>query len=124
MQVGTNRYPPKHPAAHLQDCPMQLVVDVLGDKWTPIVLHYLGSGTCRYGQLHRAIPVISKKMLTQTLRELEARGLVSRTVHAVVPPKVDYKLTELGQLFMEPVEFLNRWSRDHASQIAPKPPIG
>lgn len=77
-----------------------LVNDLIGrvaDKWTMIVIEMLNEhGELRFTQLARHIPSISQKMLTQTLRQMERDGLVSRTVHAVVPPRVDYQLTELG----------------------------
>ena len=77
-----------------------LVNDLIGrvaDKWTMIILEVLDEhGELRFTQLARNVPKISQKMLTQTLRQMERDGLVSRTVHAVVPPRVDYRLTELG----------------------------
>ncbi len=77
-----------------------LVNDLIGrvaDKWTMIILEMLnGHEELRFTQLARHIPNISQKMLTQTLRQMERDGLVSRTVHAVVPPRVDYRLTLLG----------------------------
>lgn len=77
-----------------------LVNDLIGrvaDKWTMIVLEVLNeNGELRFTQIARNIPNISQKMLTQTLRQMERDGLLTRTVHAVVPPRVDYRLTELG----------------------------
>lgn len=77
-----------------------LVNDLIGrvaDKWTMLILEVLGEkGELRFTQLSRLVPGISQKMLTQTLRQMERDGMVSRKVHAVVPPRVDYRLTELG----------------------------
>jgi DNA-binding HxlR family transcriptional regulator len=77
-----------------------LVNDLIGrvaDKWTMLVLEVLSErGELRFTQLAREVPGISQKMLTQTLRQMERDGMVSRKVHAVVPPRVDYRLTELG----------------------------
>ena len=77
-----------------------LVNDLIGrvaDKWTMIILEVLAeSGELRFTQLARKVPGISQKMLTQTLRQMERDGMVTRTVHAVVPPRVDYRLTDLG----------------------------
>jgi len=77
-----------------------LVNDLIGrvaDKWTMIVLEVLNEkGELRFTQIARNIPNISQKMLTQTLRQMERDGLLTRTVHAVVPPRVDYRLTKLG----------------------------
>jgi DNA-binding HxlR family transcriptional regulator len=78
-----------------------LVNDLIGrvaDKWTMLVLEVLAQkGELRFTQLSRAVPGISQKMLTQTLRQMERDGMVSRKVHAVVPPRVDYRLTDLGE---------------------------
>lgn len=85
-------------------------------KWVSLVLHALDrwpGGRCRTGQLQRALPGISKKMLVQTLRDVEARGLVARHVHSVVPPKVEYELTPLGKTFAQAVEMLYRWGEEH-----------
>lgn len=77
-----------------------LVNDLIGrvaDKWTMIVLEVLAEhGELRFTRLSRMVPGISQKMLTQTLRQMERDGMLTRTVHAVVPPRVDYRLTELG----------------------------
>lgn len=83
------------------DSKVELLVNELigrvADKWTMIVLEILNEHTeLRFTQLSRHIPGISQKMLTQTLRQMERDGMVTRTVHAVVPPRVDYRLTELG----------------------------
>jgi len=79
-------------------------------------LHLLG-GSARPGRLQRAIPGLSKKMMTATLRELERAGLVERLVHAVMPPSVEYRLTPLGQVFIEPIEMLYEWSILHARDL-------
>src|SRR5258708_26956917 len=89
-----------------EDYPSRRLLALVGDKWTPIVLYILGRGTKRYGELQRHLPDVSKKMLTQTLRALERDGLLTRTVYAEVPPKVEYDLTPLGRVFLEPVTSL------------------
>ena len=77
-----------------------LVTDVIGrvaDKWTMLILEVLADhGEVRFTQVGRLVPGISQKMLTQTLRQMERDGLVHRTIHPVIPPRVDYRLTELG----------------------------
>ena len=80
--------------------------------WTTIVLHALHfhGGTCRTGALARSLPGCSKKMLTQTLREMEHDGLIDRKVYPVVPPMVEYSLTPMGRLFIEPIEMLYAWA--------------
>ncbi|MGL4552658.1 MAG: winged helix-turn-helix transcriptional regulator [Gemmataceae bacterium] len=98
--------------------PARRLLDLVGDKWTPIVLYILGQGPKRYGEMQRHLPDVSKKMLTQTLRELEKGGLLTRTVYAEVPPKVEYDLTPLGRVFLEPVTQLCRWATDHTDDLA------
>src|SRR5881628_3624820 len=98
-------------------CPSQLVLDRIADKWTALVIQILARGTMRYAQLQRAIGGISQKMLTQTLRSLERDGLVQRKVHPVIPPKVEYSLTRLGRTLIEPLHALCRWSEKHLAEL-------
>src|SRR6266446_3708028 len=93
--------------------PTRRLLELIGDKWTPIVVYILGQGTKRYGELRRHLPDVSKKMLTQTLRALERDGLLKRKVYAEVPPRVDYDLTPLGRVFLEPVTSLCAWAQAH-----------
>lgn len=97
-----------------EDCAPRRVLEIFSTKWTSMILHALDArlgGCARAGILHRSLPGISKKMLTQTLREMEASGLVSRRVHGTVPPAVDYSITPLGLRFVEPIELLYDWAR-------------
>jgi DNA-binding HxlR family transcriptional regulator len=99
-----------------EDCAPRRILNLFTTKWTSMVLHTLHArheGRCRAGVLLRSLPGISKKMLTQTLREMEASGLVDRRVHDTLPPSVEYGLTELGLRFVEPVELLYGWARDN-----------
>src|ERR1700741_3022051 len=98
-------------------CPSRLVLDRIADKWTALVIQILALGTLRYAELQRKIGGISQKMLTQTLRSLERDGLVQRTVHPVVPPKVEYSLTRLGRTLIEPLHTLCRWSEKHLAEL-------
>src|SRR6516225_11518906 len=98
-------------------CPSRLVLDRIADKWTALTIQILASGTMRYAALQREIGGISQKMLTQTLRSLERDGLVQRTVHPVVPPKVEYSLTKLGRTLIEPLQGLCRWSEKHLAEL-------
>lgn len=77
----------------------------------------LGRGQHRFTELQRATPGISQRMLTHTLRHLERDGLVTRTVHATVPPRVDYELTELGRGLVAPLAALAAWAMDHRQNI-------
>ena len=97
--------------------PTRRLLELIGDKWTPVVLYILGQGTKRYGQMQRQLPDVSKKMLTQTLRALERDGLVRRKVYAEVPPRVDYDLTPLGRVFLEPVVALCAWAQAHQGDL-------
>jgi DNA-binding HxlR family transcriptional regulator len=107
-------------AVHEEDCAPRRVLELFSVKWTSMVLHalhVLHGGTCRTGELQRSLPGISKKMLTQTLREMERDGLLSRRVYEMVPPRVEYSLTPLGRLFIEPIEMLYDWGRTHAEAL-------
>lgn len=98
------------------ECPIQGVVDVIGGKWKLSILYQLFQGTKRYGELKRLVPNATERMLTLQLRELEASGIVQRTVYPEVPPKVEYSLTELG-LSLEPVlQTMLRWSEKYLQQ--------
>ena len=90
--------------------PARQVLQIIADTWTPIVLFCMRGRTRRFNELQRSIPDISKKMLTQTLRKLEKRGLLNRLVHPVVPPHVDYSLTPAGNKFAEAVALLCEWA--------------
>lgn len=82
-----------------------------------MTIYVLGFGSLRTGQLQRAMPGISKKMLTQTLRELEGDKLIARKVYQVVPPKVEYSLTDLGKRFIEPLMALYEWAETHGALL-------
>lgn len=94
------------------DCPMVAAINAIGGKWKPVILHMLASGTMRFGQLQRNIPPVSQKMLTQQLRQLEADGLVVRTVYAQVPPRVEYALSSRGRSLTPVLDALYAWGRD------------
>lgn len=81
-------------------CPVEQAIRVMNGKWKPLILwHLYFGGTRRFGELRRRVPQATEKMLTQHLRELESDGLVTRTVYAQVPPKVEYALTDRGRRF-------------------------
>lgn len=96
---------------------VQEIMGSICDKWALLILHQLSHGTKRHGELHRGVRGISQKMLTQTLRKLERDRLVRRTVHPVVPPRVDYALTRLGGSLTNPLHALYRWTEAHLKQI-------
>ena len=93
------------------------VLSRIGDKWTVLVVMLLREGPRRFSALKREIGGVSQRMLTLTLRGLERDGLVTRTVFATVPPRVDYELTRLGHSLREPVEALGSWAFAHIDAI-------
>src|SRR5215212_9712732 len=99
-------------------CEVRKLLDRVGDKWSLLVMKLLDDGTLRFTELRRQIDGISQRMLTLTLRQLERDGLVQRTVHATVPPRVDYELTELGRSVLEPLNGLMCWAAQHGTDIA------
>ncbi|NTF32600.1 winged helix-turn-helix transcriptional regulator [Rhizobium skierniewicense] len=112
--------PGSHEAEWREDCAPRRVLELFSTKWTSMILHTLHTlheGTARAGVLERSLPGISKKMLTQTLKEMERTGLVSRHVFETRPPAVEYRLTPLGNRFVEPVEMLYAWGRDNADAL-------
>ena len=116
MQEGTALIPRNLEVA--EDC--RAVSEVLarvGDKWTVLVVGTLGDGPKRFNELRRALGSISQRMLTLTLRALERDGLVTRTVFATIPPRVDYELTRLGHSLLDPVSGLSLWARQNRSAI-------
>ncbi|WP_413204314.1 winged helix-turn-helix transcriptional regulator [Rhodospirillum sp. A1_3_36] len=94
-------------------CPIRDVLDRIGDQWSTLVLLTLAEEGRRFMEIQRALPDVSRRMLAQTLRRLEEDGFVSRTVHATVPPRVDYALTPLGESLMDPIQTLVNWASDH-----------
>ena len=99
-------------------CPSRELLDRIGDKWTVLVLGALaGEEPRRFSALRRQVDGVSEKMLTQTLRGLERDGLVVRTVHAEVPPRVEYALTPLGRTLREPLAAIERWATDHMAEV-------
>ncbi|WNN42886.1 MULTISPECIES: winged helix-turn-helix transcriptional regulator [Winslowiella] len=96
------------------------LMELFSVKWTTMVIHALyhwPGGKCRTGELQRSLDGISKKMLVQSLREVERRGLVQRHVFSVVPPKVEYQLTELGRVFAEPIELMYQWGLENKAAL-------
>jgi DNA-binding HxlR family transcriptional regulator len=98
--------------------PARRYLELIGDKWTPVVLYCLSGGTRRFGELQRCIPDISKKMLIQVLRRLEGDGLVDRRVFQQVPPKTEYTLTAAGKRIHEPIAAMCDWAMKNEDVIA------
>lgn len=106
---------PKHPRRRVVD--VQDILTSICTKWGLLVLYELSGGVRRHGELRRAIGGVSQKMLTQTLRVLERDRLVQRTIHPIVPPRVDYALTPLGKTLMPPLSTLYRWMERHLREV-------
>lgn len=100
------------------NCPVKATMEIIGGKWKPVILYYLKDGVKRFGELQRCIPHATKKMLTQQLRELEKDGIVKRKVFKVVPPKVEYSLTEYGDTLRPILELMADWGINHRSKNA------
>ena len=98
-------------------CPVRQVLDRVGDKWTVLVLTALAAGPCRFSALGRTVPDISKRMLTQSLRDLERDGLVTRHVFPTKPPQVEYRLSPLGRSVLEPLAGLIAWAEQNFADI-------
>ncbi|MEL6641452.1 MAG: helix-turn-helix domain-containing protein [Pseudomonadota bacterium] len=101
---------PLQPGSDLP-CPVTHALAVIGGKWKPLLLFVVTNGVNRFGAMQRAIPAITKQMLTQQLRELEADGILHREVFAEVPPRVEYTLTDRGRTLLPVVQTLGDWGR-------------
>ena len=101
-----------------QTCrPVTDILSRVGDKWSVMIVMLLGPGPKRFNEIRRAINGISQRMLTLTLRGLERDGLVTRTVTPIIPPRVDYELTELGQSLRCPIDALGEWAFANREKI-------
>lgn len=103
--------------AYLATCPTHQVMGVLATKWVALVMSRLMDGPCRFAELQRAIPSISPKVLTQVLRTMERDGLVTRTVTAQVPVRVDYELSPLGEDLAPLLRAIKSWSESRIGDI-------
>jgi DNA-binding HxlR family transcriptional regulator len=115
----TTTAPAEHPFdAFSAHCPSRRLLDAIGDKWASLVIVALGvHGSLRYTELSKRIEGVSQKMLTQTLRNLERDGLVTRTVTPTVPVRTDYELTSLGDSLLELLRHLKEWAEDHMNEV-------
>ena len=102
--------------AHRRALQSRDAVELLSAKWRISVLHVLGAGALRSNALQRALHDISPKVLTQTLRGMERDGLISRKIYLVVPPRVEYQLTEMGRSAIPPLRNLCHWAKAHAKE--------
>lgn len=99
------------------NCYFELTLDIVGGKWKPIILYYLGElGVLRYSELKRNIPSINERMLTRQLKELEADKIIIRKSYNQVPPKVEYSLSTYGEKVVPILRDLKKWGRDYSME--------
>ena len=99
--------------AKTDNCPVETTLELIGGKYKALILWHLSEGKLRFSELHRAINGATPKMLTQQLRELEAHALIHREVFPIIPPKVEYSLTELGKSLMPVLMAMRDWGADY-----------
>lgn len=103
--------------AFLADCQARLAFDLIANTWNAVVVWALRHGPRRPADLRQQIGGISSKVLTETLRRLQANGLVARRAYREAPPRVEYGLTDLGRTLLTPIEALGAWAFEHADQV-------
>jgi DNA-binding HxlR family transcriptional regulator len=113
--VVTKRRLDLDPDAVIRPCAARDALDMVSNKWTPLIVWLLSHGTMRFSELKRRVGGISQKMLTQTLRELESANCVRRTVQPTAPVTVEYTLTPLGRTLVKPLFALIEWAHQHAA---------
>ncbi len=105
------------PSRELPACPVETTLMLIGDKWKVLILRDLLPGTKRFGELKKSIGNVSQKVLTAQLRAMEESGLLTRTVYAEVPPRVEYSLTELGQSLKPILDAMWNWGEEYKASI-------
>lgn len=103
---------------HAEQCPITNAMTMVGGKWKPIIIYVLSSGKMRFGKIAFQIPIISRKVLTQQLRELESDGILTRTVYPEIPPRVEYDLTKKGKELLPVYQMLAEWSVKYTNENA------
>lgn len=109
--------------AYAERCPCRILLDLLANKWSALLIGLLENGPMRFSALRDQLPGISSKMLTRTLRRLESAALITRTVYADVPPRVEYALTELGASAAVPLAGLRTWAEENLDHVAAVNPM-
>ena len=98
-------------------CPVERAQEAIGGKWKLCILRKLKEGTHRFGELHREIPDISKKVLTEQLRDMEHFGLIVRTAYKEMPPRVEYSISELGLSLDTVLDASEEWAMEYAAKV-------
>ncbi|MNL17762.1 putative HTH-type transcriptional regulator YtcD [compost metagenome] len=98
-------------------CPMTATLEYIGGRWKCVILFYLTTGTRRFGEIGARIPAISRKVLTQQLKEMERDGLITRKQYNEIPPKVEYSLTELGKSLTPVFQAISSWGKTHVLKM-------
>ena len=104
--------------AHRPGCAVEATLDLIDGKWKGVILFHLQSGTQRFGELRKRMPGITQRMLTKQLRALEDDGLVIRKVYAEVPPRVEYRLSEIGESLRPVIDTLKEWGQRHQQRLS------
>ena len=94
-------------------CPVEATISMIGGKYKVVILYHLVTGKLRFNELQKLVTNATPKMLTQQLRELEADGLITRTVYPVVPPKTEYSMTDFGKTLMPVLDSLCAWGKEY-----------
>jgi DNA-binding HxlR family transcriptional regulator len=105
------------PSIYAPDCPSRTVLDRISDKWTALIVLVLLGGPLRFSQLRTRVGGVAPKVLSETLRRLERDGIVTRTDHHEMPPRVEYELTTLGRSLEGPIRAITEWAESHMRQI-------
>ena len=101
----------------LPACPVETTLSLIGNKWKVLILRDLITGTKRFGELKKSLGAVSQKVLTAQLRDMEADGLITRTVYAEVPPRVEYSLSEIGESMQPILDAMQVWGNDYKSKM-------
>ena len=105
-------------AKELPACPVEMTLQLIGNRWKVLIIRDLVTGTKRFGELKKLVGSISQKVLTQNLREMEESGLVIRKIYAEVPPRVDYTLTETGYSLKPILDSMDKWGNSYKNKIS------
>jgi DNA-binding HxlR family transcriptional regulator len=100
------------------ECPIMATIAMISDKWKVLILCKLLKGKLRFNELKRGLQGVTQRVLTHQLRELEADGLIKRTIYAEVPPRVEYELTNMGATLMPALRSLETWAQEHWEEMA------